>query len=97
MGPEKIKEVLAAVEIGGYLPDGTRACLLCSDTCPNEAMYVGMWIADTENQRRLGYPKEKLRNGGRRVIVYQLCTDCFDKPTRTTDVETEILRRVGVQ
>ena len=60
-------------------------------------MYVGVWIADPKTQQRLGYPKEKLKNGGRRVIVYQLCPACFAKPTRTEDVETEILKRVGAQ
>jgi hypothetical protein len=60
-------------------------------------MYVGVWIADPKTQQRLGYPKEKLKHGGRRVVVYQLCPGCFDKPTRTEDVETEILKRAGAQ
>lgn len=95
--PEKLKKLIESVQKTGCLPDGTRSCLLCLDPCINEAMYVGVWIADSENQLRLGYSKEKLKNGGKRVIVYQLCPACFDQPTRSEDVETNILKSAGVQ
>jgi hypothetical protein len=97
MLPEKAREMIDACRKSGYLPNGTRSCLLCSDGCPDEAMFVGVWIADKKTQHRLGAPAEKLANGGGRIILYQLCPSCFERPTRNEDVETEILKRAGIQ
>jgi hypothetical protein len=97
MGPEKVEELVSGVRKHGCLPDGSRACLLCEDTCPGEPMFVGVFIADRESQRRIGCPPEKLVNGGGRVIIYQLCPSCYESPTRNEDVEAEILRRMSVQ
>jgi hypothetical protein len=96
-GPEQIEKIVKNVTETGYLPDGSRKCLLCSDTCPNEAMFVGVFIANQEHQTRIGYSKKKLAKGGRRLIVYQLCPTCFERPSRNEDVETKIMSEVSVQ
>jgi hypothetical protein len=93
----KILDTLNFCRETGHLPDGSRACLLCADTCPDEAMPVGVWVPIGESlQRRLGCSEERLSSGGARVIVYQLCPACFDGPNREEDVEAEILKRAGV-
>jgi hypothetical protein len=97
MSPEKVAKIVKECMRHGRLPDGSRKCLLCGDVHSHEPMFVGVWIADTNLQRRLGCSEGILANGGRRMILYMLCTSCFDRPTRTEDVETEILRRLGVQ
>lgn len=98
MTPKQAREIVAECRRTGRLPDGSRSCLLCGDGCHNEAMFVGIWIPDgRDRQRRLGCSEERLANGGGRVILYQLCQDCFERPTRNEDVVTEILKRASVQ
>lgn len=96
IGPEQIKEVIETATKTGYLPDGSRKCLLCSDTCPDEAMFVGVFIADPEFQARIGYSKKKLAKGGKRLILYQLCPTCFERPSRNEDVEAKIMAEMEV-
>lgn len=97
MSPERVREIIDECRKTGYLPDGSRKCLTCREGCPDEPMYVGMWIAGKETQRRIGCSEERLTNGGGRVVLYQLCPSCFERPSRNEDVETEILRQVSVQ
>jgi hypothetical protein len=97
MSPEQIGETISRCQETGYLPDGSRKCLLCADQCPDEPMYVGMWVADKATQRRLGCSEERLANGGGRVVLYQLCPGCFERPSAYEAVEAEILRQVSVQ
>jgi hypothetical protein len=97
MSPEKVREVIDRCVRAGHLPDGSRGCLLCNDTCPDEPIYTGVFIANREHQRRIGCSKQRLANGGSRFVIYQLCPICFESPTRNEDVEKEIFRRVSVQ
>jgi len=97
MHPDQVAQIIKKCQKTGRLPDGSRRCLLCSDSCPHEPMYVGVWIAEPSIQRRIGFPEEKLAKGGRRVVMYQLCPSCFERPTRTEDVEAELLKQVSVQ
>jgi hypothetical protein len=81
----------------GYLPDGSRRCLLCADTCPNEAMFVGLWVPVGKSMnRRLGCSEERLSAGGGRVVLYQLCQSCFDRPNSVEEVDNKILKDAGV-
>jgi hypothetical protein len=91
------QDVIDGCRRTGHLPDGSRKCLLCADGCPDEAMVVGVWIANKETQRRVGCSAERLANGGARFILYQLCPRCFESPSRNGDVDTKILRLVSVQ
>jgi hypothetical protein len=98
MSPEQVAEIVKACRETGYLPNGSRACLLCGDQCPDEPMFVGVWFADEKKrQRRIGCSEERLANGGGRLLVYQVCQSCFERPTRNEDVDAEILKRMGVQ
>ena len=97
MSPEQVRETIDRVRKTGHLPDGSCACLLCKDTCPDEAMFVGVFIANLEHQHRIGCSEQRLANGGRRLIIYQLCPSCFEVPTRNEDVEVKIFRKVSVQ
>jgi hypothetical protein len=94
---QKLLETVNFCRETGHLPDGTRACLLCADTCPDEAMLVGVWVPIGESlNRRLGCSEERLSAGGGRVVVYQLCQTCFERPTSFEDVDAAILKRAGV-
>jgi hypothetical protein len=97
VGPDQVDKLIKQVRETGRLLDGSRSCLLCSDTCPDEEMFVGVFIADPETQTRIGYSKKKLAKGGRRLILYQLCPTCFERPSRNEDVETKIMSQMGVQ
>lgn len=97
MNLEQLEEAINRVRKTGHLPDGSRSCLLCSSTCPNEAMFVGVFVADREHQSRIGYSEEKLAKGGRRFILYQLCPTCYKCPTRNESVETKIMSQMSVQ
>jgi hypothetical protein len=97
MNPDQIYEVIQRCQKTGYLPDGTRRCLLCGDACPDEPMFVGLWIPGKGLHRRLGCTEERLANGGSRVVVYMVCQICFDSPCMADEVEDTILQRVTVQ
>jgi hypothetical protein len=98
MSPEQIAEVIKRSQEVGCLPDGSRLCILCGDTCPDEPMYTGLWIPFGKKlQRRVGCSEERLANGGNRVVLYMLCPACYERATRNESVETEILRRVTAQ
>lgn len=94
---EELAGVLDRVRKTGRLPDGTRACLLCGDACPHEAMFVGLWFPSKTMQKRIGCSEERLRNGGSRIVIYQLCAGCMENPTSTEDVEDALLKQAGVQ
>jgi hypothetical protein len=96
-GPEQLKTTIDHIRETGHLPDGSRSCLLCDDTCPNEAMLVGVFTADRDYQRRIGYPAKKLAKGGRRFVLYQRCPSCYERPSRDEEVDTKIMSRLGVQ
>ena len=93
----KVHEVVKQVHSTGHLLDGTRACLLCNDSCPDEVMIVGVFLANREHQQRIGCSPERLARGGARFLIYQLCPGCMEQPTVYEDVEVEILRRATVQ
>lgn len=97
MAPDKIAEIIKRCIATGRLPSGSRGCLLCGDNYPDEPMLVGVWLAGKELQRRLGCSKERLADGGARVIVYVVCPTCFDRPTMAEEVEDVILQKGGVQ
>jgi len=97
MSPEQILKTINASCETGYLPNGTRACLLCGDTCPDDPMFVGMWIPESRLQRRLGCSQECLAKGGSRVLLYLLCQACFDRPTSYEEVAAKILKDASVQ
>jgi hypothetical protein len=97
MTPGEVGKLILECKRTGYLPDGSRSCILCGDHCPDEPMFTGVWIPfGKQLQRRLGCSEERLANGGGRVILYMVCPTCFERPTRNEDVEREILKR-GVQ
>lgn len=94
---DQVAELVKTCKETGYLPDGSRRCLLCGDQCPDEPMFTGVWFPGGKKlQRRLGCSAERLSNGGARVMLYMVCQTCFDRPTRNDDVEAEILKRVSV-
>jgi hypothetical protein len=98
MTSEQVQKVVkSCIEIG-YLPNGSRKCLLCGASPADEPMIVGVWLpAGKELQRRLGCSEERLANHGGRVILYQLCLTCFERPNKEEEVEAKILKRRGVQ
>jgi hypothetical protein len=93
---EQVRGIIETSQKTGYLPDGSRSCILCVDTCPDEPMYVGLWFPGGM-QRRLGCSEERLSKGGGRIVLYQLCQECFDRPNKVVEVEDAILKRVTVQ
>ena len=97
MSPEQIMEVIERCKQTGYLPNGTRKCLLCNSTCPDEPMFVGLWIPGKKLQRRLGCTEERLRNGGARTLLYLVRPICYGRPSMADEVEDIILRRGSVQ
>jgi hypothetical protein len=97
MSPEQIMEVVEQCRQTGYLPDGTRQCLLCNSSCPDEPMFVGLWIPGKQLQRRLGCAEQRRRNGGARTVLYLVCPTCYHRPSMEDEVENIILRRVSVQ
>lgn len=98
MNPEQAHEIVKACRETGYLPDGSRSCILCGDGSLDEPMFLGVWLPVSKKlQHRLGCSKERLANGGGRIILYMVCQACFDRPTMSEDVETEILKLAGVQ
>jgi hypothetical protein len=97
MSPEQINEVIKRCQETGYLPNGTRHCLLCGDSCPDELMFVCLWIPEKRTQRRLGGSEKRLAHGGARTVLYLICPDCMERPTLSGDVEAEILKRGSVQ
>jgi len=97
MSPEQIREVINRCRETGYLPNGTRVCLLCGDSCPDEPMFVGLWIPEKSAQRRLGCSQERLAKGGARTVLYINCTECLKRPTLYEDVAATILSKARVQ
>jgi hypothetical protein len=94
---QKILDTLRFCTETGRLPNGTRACLLCGDTCLDEPMFTGMLVAGRDMSRRLGCSEERMAAGGGRVVIYQLCQDCFDRPNSADEVDARILKRASVQ
>jgi hypothetical protein len=97
MGPEQVNEMIERCRQTGYMPDGTRACLLCGDHSPHEAMFVGLWIPPKDLQRRRGCLPERLTKGGSRIVIYMICPGCFQLPTLADDVVDKILSKWSVQ
>lgn len=97
MSPEKIMEIVKQCQETGYMPNGTRQCLLCGDSCPDEPMFVGFWMPGKQLQRRLGCSEERITTGGSRNVLYMVCPTCFERPSMADEVEDTILRRVSVQ
>ena len=94
---QKVLDTLRSCIATGRLPNGKRACLLCGATCPEEPMLTGLCIPGPDGSRRLGCSKERIASGGGRVVIYQLCPSCYDRPNLDDEVEAKILRQAGVQ
>jgi len=97
MSPEQLQKAIKRCQQTGCLPDGGRQCLLCGDTCPDEAMFVGLWIPPPSLRRRIGCSEERIANGGTRTVLYQVCPTCFERPSMADEVDNTILQRVSVQ
>ena len=96
MKPEDLARIVKRCIDTGYLPDGSRACLLCSDN-PNETMFVGLWLPSKKLQRRIGCSEERLSSGGSRLILYMVCQTCFESPNSDEEIETKLMKLGCVQ
>ena len=97
MTVEQIQKAIKRSQETGYLPNGTRECLLCGDSCPDEPMFVGLFIPTKRGARRLGCSEERLARGGNRTVSYMVCPTCFERPSMADEVEDTILQKVSVQ
>ena len=97
MSPEQTGATIRRCQETGYLPNGTRECLLCHDTCPDEPMFVGFWIPEKSLQRRIGCSEERIASGGARTVLYMVCPTCFERPSMADEVEDTILQKGSVQ
>jgi hypothetical protein len=69
--------------------DMAHVCTLCkSPNAPIKALFV----PPEGVSQRIGAPEGKLR-----LLTYALCESCFQLPGVSDLVETEILKRLGVQ
>jgi hypothetical protein len=67
-------------------PDGKRVCLLCKLDLSTEGRgALGIFIADAENQKRIGAPSD-----GERWLIYMVCEGCNELPNRNEQVQDKI-------